>query len=73
MRNSCSPSFAGDVFDGVFCSVLLPTRCLGRDFWDLIQSVSEGFPSSSSISPDRLSLDIAFPLWPVSCGFRMTC
>ena len=29
-----------------FCAVLFPVRCLGWD-WDLIESVSEGFPTYS--------------------------
>ena len=33
---------AGGFFDGVFCAVLFPTRCL-NEIWDLTESVSEGF------------------------------
>ena len=28
MFTCCSPAVAGGVFDGVFCAVLFPTRCL---------------------------------------------
>ena len=38
---------AGGVFYGVFCAVLFPAGCLGWDLWDLIESVSGGFPSYS--------------------------
>ena len=35
---------AGDVFVGVFCAVLFPRDVLGET-WDLIDSVSGGFPT----------------------------
>ena len=37
---------AGDVFDGVFlCAVLFSPRDVLGEIWDLIESVSEGFPA----------------------------
>ena len=32
-----------------FCAVLFPTRCLGDEILDLIESAAEGFPTCSFI------------------------
>ena len=47
MGNCCSPGFAGGVYDGVFlCCPLFPLDVLD-EIWDLIESVSEAFPTYS--------------------------
>ena len=45
MGNSCSPAVAGDVFDGIFLCCF-PWDALD-EIWDLIESVSRGFPTYS--------------------------
>ena len=51
MGNSCSPGcVADDVFDGVFlCCPFFPRDVLDES-WDLIESVSGGFPTYSSVT-----------------------
>ena len=39
----------GDVYDGVFCAVLIPRDVLD-EILDLTESVSGGFPTYSSMS-----------------------
>ena len=56
MGNSCSPAVAGDVFDGVSLCCLFFPRDVFDEIWDLIESVSEGFPTYSHIH-----LTILFP------------
>ena len=46
MGNCCSPAVAGDVFDGVDLCCPFPRDVLD-EIWDLIESVSEGFPTCS--------------------------
>ena len=45
MGNSCSLAVACDVFDGVFCVLSCYPRDVFDEIWDLIGSVSEGFPT----------------------------
>ena len=40
---------AGNVFDGVFYAVFFP-RDVFDEIWDLIESVSEGFPTYSCLN-----------------------
>ena len=40
---------AGDVFDGVFFVLFFFPRDVLDEIWDLIESVSEGFPTYSSV------------------------
>ena len=47
MGNSCSP-VAGGVFDGVLLCCPFSPRDVLDEIWDLIESVSEGFPTYSS-------------------------
>ena len=45
MENCCSPGVAGDVYDGVFlCCPLFPRGDLD-EILDVMESVSEGFPT----------------------------
>ena len=46
-----------------FCAVLFPTRCLGGEILNLIESVSEGIPSYSCTFAIRLgSLIVCYGL-----------
>ena len=49
MGNSCPLAVAGDVFDDVFFVLSLFPRDVLDEIWDLIESVSEGFPTYSFI------------------------
>ena len=44
---------ADDVFDGVFLCCSFFSRDVLHEIWDLIESVSEGFPTLSFISEFR--------------------
>ena len=44
MGNSCSP---GEVFDSVFFMLSFFPRDVLDEIWDLIESISEGFPTYS--------------------------
>ena len=69
MGNSCSPGFAGGVFDGVFlCYPFYPLDVLD-EIWDLIESVSEG---CLAYSPKQRFFEISIKLangywrrWPL--------
>ena len=50
-----------------FCAVLFPTRCLD-EIWDLIESVSEGFPTYLYLS----SLGL-FDSYPANAGGAYRC
>ena len=45
MGNICSPGVVGDVFDSVILGCLFFPRDVLDETWDLIESVSEDFPS----------------------------
>ena len=49
MGNRCYLAVAGDVFDGVFLCCLFFVRDVLDEIWDLTESVSESFPTFSSV------------------------
>ena len=53
MGNSCSPGCPDDVFDGVFLGLSFFPRDVLDEIWDLIEPVSENFPTYSFINRGR--------------------
>ena len=56
---------AGDVFDGVFLCCPFFQRDVLDEIWDLIESVSEGFPTYFGTSRSALIISLTY-YWKIS-------